>query len=188
MSNEIHARRASEAVCGNDGVFGDGMSGKGSAVNTGDLSGQEGASPLTGVRAAIVALNPGNVGGAKGGRKADASKERPCEESCPSVSATDKQGQEDLWIKHRAKHGVWSEKMLEALVNGVKGKVWFSLMDKVHGERTLRMAWEQVQSNAGACGPALREHQCGTLRQRQPEAAARREGAPPRRFLRSQCC
>ncbi|WP_050031395.1 group II intron reverse transcriptase/maturase [Verrucomicrobium sp. BvORR034] len=42
--------------------------------------------------------------------------------------------------------------MLEALANGVKGRVWFSLMDKVCAERTLLMAWEQVQSNAGACG------------------------------------
>lgn len=57
-----------------------------------------------------------------------------------------------MWIKHKAKHGVWSEKMLVALQNGVKGRVWFSLMDKVCAERTLQMAWEQVQSNAGACG------------------------------------
>lgn len=57
-----------------------------------------------------------------------------------------------MWIKHKAKRGVWSEKMLVALQNGVKGKVWFSLMDKVCAERTLQMAWEQVQSNAGACG------------------------------------
>ncbi|MEZ0390371.1 MAG: hypothetical protein ACAI34_25050, partial [Verrucomicrobium sp.] len=128
------------------------MSGKGRTVNTGDLSGQEGASPLTGVRAAIVALNPGNSGGAKGDRKADASKEGRREAISPSVPATDRQGEEDLWIKHKAKHGVWTEKMLEALQNGVKGKVWFSLMDKICGERTLQMAWEQVQSNAGACG------------------------------------
>jgi RNA-directed DNA polymerase len=128
------------------------MSGKGGAVNTGDLSGREGASPLTEVRAAIVALNPGNAGGAKGGRKADASSEGPSEDNSPSVPATDKQGEEDLWIKHKAKHGVWSEKMLVALQNGVKGRVWFSLTDKVCADRTLPMAWEQVQSNAGACG------------------------------------
>jgi RNA-directed DNA polymerase len=175
-------------VIGEVRVIGDGMSGKGRTVNTADLSGQEGASSLTGVRAAVVALNPGNAGGAKGGRKADASKEGRREAISPSVPATDKQGEEDMWIKHKAKHGVWTEKMLEALQNGVKGKRWFSLMDKVCGERTLQMAWEQVQFNAGACGPALREYQCGTLLQRQPKAAARREGAPQRRFLRSQCC
>lgn len=133
-------------------MVGGGMSGKGCAVNTGDLSGQEGASPLTGVRAAIVALNPGNSGGAKGGRKADPSNKGPGEATSPSVPVADKQGEEDLWIKHKAQHGVWSEKMLVALQNGVKGKVWFSLMDKICAERTLQMAWERVQSNAGACG------------------------------------
>jgi retron-type reverse transcriptase len=30
--------------------------------------------------------------------------------------------------------------------------VWFSLMDKIHRERTLQIAWEQVRSNAGVCG------------------------------------
>lgn len=30
--------------------------------------------------------------------------------------------------------------------------MWFSLMDKVHAERTLGLAWEKVLSNAGACG------------------------------------
>ncbi len=42
--------------------------------------------------------------------------------------------------------------MLMALERGVKGGVWFSLIDKVCAERTLQLAWEQVQSNAGACG------------------------------------
>lgn len=51
------------------GVVGDGMSGKGGAVNTGDLLGQEAARLPAGVRAAIVAMKPGNAGGAKGGRK-----------------------------------------------------------------------------------------------------------------------
>ncbi len=42
--------------------------------------------------------------------------------------------------------------MLMALERGVKGGVWFSLIDKIYAERTLQLAWEQVQSNAGACG------------------------------------
>ncbi len=42
--------------------------------------------------------------------------------------------------------------MLMALERGVKGGVWFSLIDKVMAERTLQLAWERVQSNAGACG------------------------------------
>jgi RNA-directed DNA polymerase len=42
--------------------------------------------------------------------------------------------------------------MLMALERGIKGGVWFSLIDKIWAERTLQLAWEQVQSNAGACG------------------------------------
>ena len=64
----------------------------------------------------------------------------------------DKQGGEDLWQRHKAQRGVWSERILVALERGEKGKKWFSLIDKVWSERTLRMAWEQVHDNAGACG------------------------------------
>jgi RNA-directed DNA polymerase len=42
--------------------------------------------------------------------------------------------------------------MLTALEEGVKGGVWFSLIDKVYAERTLRVAWEHVNANSGAAG------------------------------------
>lgn len=42
--------------------------------------------------------------------------------------------------------------MLTALETGVKGNQWFSLIDKVYAERTLGLAWEKVQSNAGGSG------------------------------------
>ena len=42
--------------------------------------------------------------------------------------------------------------MLAALVNGVKGGKWFSLMDKIYAERTLQIAWQRVRSNQGAAG------------------------------------
>ena len=42
--------------------------------------------------------------------------------------------------------------MLMALERGIKGGVWFSLIDKISAERTLQLAWERVQHNAGACG------------------------------------
>jgi RNA-directed DNA polymerase len=64
----------------------------------------------------------------------------------------DKQVGESLWQVHKAERGVWSEKMLRTLVRGVKGGKWFSLIDKVYADRTLSLAWEKVQSNAGACG------------------------------------
>jgi RNA-directed DNA polymerase len=47
---------------------------------------------------------------------------------------------------------VWSERMLAALENGVKGGKWFSLIDKVYRSETLRAAWHKVEANAGAAG------------------------------------
>jgi RNA-directed DNA polymerase len=47
---------------------------------------------------------------------------------------------------------VWTERMLTALDKGVKGGKWFSLIDKVHPERTLRAAFSQVAENEGAAG------------------------------------
>jgi RNA-directed DNA polymerase len=47
---------------------------------------------------------------------------------------------------------VWTERMLTALQKGVKGGKWFSLIDKVHPERTLRAAFTQVAANDGAAG------------------------------------
>ena len=57
-----------------------------------------------------------------------------------------------MWQRYGAEHGVWSLKMLMALEGGVKGNVWFSLIDKVWTDRTLGLAWEKVRSNAGSCG------------------------------------
>ena len=48
--------------------------------------------------------------------------------------------------------GVWTERMLKALEEGVKGGVWFALIDKVWADRTLQQAWKQVRSNGGSPG------------------------------------
>ena len=48
--------------------------------------------------------------------------------------------------------GVWTERMLSALVNGVHGGKWFSLMDKVFAPKTLALAWAKVRANKGAAG------------------------------------
>lgn len=42
--------------------------------------------------------------------------------------------------------------MLAALGNGVKGRKWFSLIDKVYRPSTLYAAWQQVKANKGAAG------------------------------------
>lgn len=47
---------------------------------------------------------------------------------------------------------VWTERMLAALENGVKGGKWYSLMDKISAKRTLEVAWEQVKRNRGSAG------------------------------------
>lgn len=68
----------------------------------------------------------------------------------PTVSET-KQGAEAHgygWVEG----SIWTERMISALVNGVKGGRWFSLIDKVSAPRTLAVAWAKVQANSGACG------------------------------------
>jgi len=52
------------------------------------------------------------------------------------------------WLKAKA----WTDRMLAALVNGVKGNKWFSLIDKVARSDTLLHAWELVRRNRGAAG------------------------------------
>jgi len=47
---------------------------------------------------------------------------------------------------------VWTERMLTALEQGVKGGVWFSLIDKVFAERNLLAATVKVVANRGAPG------------------------------------
>jgi RNA-directed DNA polymerase len=47
---------------------------------------------------------------------------------------------------------VWTERMISALVNGVRGGRWFSLIDKVFAPKTLAVAWEKVRTNGGASG------------------------------------
>ena len=53
-----------------------------------------------------------------------------------------------LWVEPT----IWTERMLTALEQGVKGGQWFSLIDKVHPERTLHAAFAQVAANKGAAG------------------------------------
>jgi RNA-directed DNA polymerase len=47
---------------------------------------------------------------------------------------------------------VWTDRMLAALENGVKGGVWFSLIDKVYKPANLRAAYQRVAKNRGAAG------------------------------------
>jgi RNA-directed DNA polymerase len=47
---------------------------------------------------------------------------------------------------------VWTERMVSALENGVKGGRWYSLIDKVCAPATLAAAWARVRANRGAAG------------------------------------
>ena len=71
-----------------------------------------------------------------------------------SAGSADKatQGAEAAHHYPWAEAGVWTERMLSALANGVKGGKWFSLMDKVFAPKTLSVAWAKVRANKGAAG------------------------------------
>jgi RNA-directed DNA polymerase len=47
---------------------------------------------------------------------------------------------------------IWTERMVSALVNGVKGDKWYSLIDKLNRPGTLAAAWHKVARNNGASG------------------------------------
>jgi len=47
---------------------------------------------------------------------------------------------------------VWTRRMLTALQDGVKGGVWFSLIDKVYRPANLQAAFAKVRANGGAAG------------------------------------
>ena len=69
----------------------------------------------------------------------------------PAVPARAKQGAEARdwsWVEA----SVWTDRMVSALENGVKGGRWYSLIDKVCAPATLEAAWEKVRANAGAAG------------------------------------
>lgn len=51
-----------------------------------------------------------------------------------------------------AEGSIWTDTMLTALENGVKGGKWFSLIDKTHRPMVLMNAWNKVRSNKGAAG------------------------------------
>jgi RNA-directed DNA polymerase len=72
-----------------------------------------------------------------------------------SVSATTKQDASAPGSCEQRKFApapIWTEAMLAALRNGVKGGKWHSLIDKVSRVETLRLGWAQVEKNAGAAG------------------------------------
>lgn len=78
------------------------------------------------------------------------------EQENPGSAETAKQGRDatggesrELWW---AEASIWTDRMVSALGNGVKGGKWFSLIDKVFRPTTLEAAWQSVARNKGAAG------------------------------------
>jgi RNA-directed DNA polymerase len=74
----------------------------------------------------------------------------------PGSAETAKQGRDatggeshGLWWTEAS---IWTERMVSALGNGVKGGKWFSLIDKVIRPATLDIAWQRVARNQGTAG------------------------------------
>lgn len=65
-----------------------------------------------------------------------------------TIQGVEAHGRDWSWVEAT----VWTERMLSALANGVKGNKWFSLVDKVERLSTLAAAWQKVASNGGAAG------------------------------------
>jgi len=71
--------------------------------------------------------------------------------TAPTVSNMTKQGTETTGIPG-VEAAIWTDRMVSALVNGVEGRKWYSLMDKVYAPTTLALAWAKVKANRGAAG------------------------------------
>lgn len=79
-------------------------------------------------------------------------KETRSEERLSAVPETAKREREVPARWAWTEPAVWTERMLGALERGVKGGVWYSLIDKVYAKETLRAGWKQVRRNKGSAG------------------------------------
>ena len=68
-------------------------------------------------------------------------------EKANRTGETQDQPERCAWVER----SIWTERMLDALETGYEGK-WYSLMDKVSSEKTLKAAAQQVRRNRGASG------------------------------------
>ena len=97
-------------------------------------------------------MKRGNARRAKGRRKVDGGmtgeqQDKPARVATGPTQAGDIRGRWP-WVEA----AVWTDRMLAALENGVKGGVWFSLIDKVYRPSNLRAAYERTAKNRGAAG------------------------------------
>ena len=75
----------------------------------------------------------------------------------PDLFGSTQAGKVPLKVQRRARWAwaeasVWTDRMLAALEYGVKGDVWFSLIDKVYTLPNLWSAWAKSAKNKGSAG------------------------------------
>jgi RNA-directed DNA polymerase len=78
--------------------------------------------------------------------------ERELEEQPAGVPGTATQAGEIRVRWDWVEPSVWTERMLTALEQGVKGSKWYSLMDKVYAKSNLQSAFKKVKANGGTAG------------------------------------
>jgi RNA-directed DNA polymerase len=78
--------------------------------------------------------------------------DRRTEDELAAVSTETKQARDIRARWNWVEPEVWTDRMLTALEQGVKGGQWFSLMDKVYSAGNLRQAFRRVQANGGSAG------------------------------------
>jgi len=80
--------------------------------------------------------------------KANRNEEGPAKVLQEAKQAGETETRKWAWVERT----VWTDRMLEALEKGVKGGVWFSLIDKVYRPEILHRAWLRVKANKGGAG------------------------------------
>src|SRR5574337_826697 len=103
-------------------------------------------------KVSVRAEKRGNARGAKGHRNGRSVNDKDSENKSAEVTKRPKQAEDIYGRWPWVERSVWSERMLQALENGVKGGKWFSLTDKVWKEENLGAAWMRAFENQGGAG------------------------------------
>src|SRR4030042_335398 len=117
-----------------------------------------------------------NGSGAKGAQGGGDVKDRPMEDEPTAVPAMATQVGEVRARWAWTEPAVWTERMLTALEQGVKGGKWFSLIDKVYRMTNLVSAFARVKANKGAAGE---DHQSSEMFEQHLEANLERLAGKP---------
>lgn len=111
------------------------------------LRSTEAAQAARSAESKAVPREGGQEGGSVSARRSESMSEGAAVPETAKQAPLIEPGNRD-WIDR----AIWTERMLAALEDGVKGNKWFSLIDKVYRAQTLASAWQQVKANKGAAG------------------------------------